>query len=204
MDDLKAFGAAFAVIGAGLFATWLLWPSVNTMRGIEDGPGPNLVIDVEGRTFGQIEIDLFQDRAPLHVERLVTLAREGAYDGVVFHRVIPGFMAQTGDVEFGRRALEDLSQAGMGGSDLPDLPAEFSDIRFERGIVGMARGALPDTANSQFFIMLEPAAHLDGSYTAVGRVIIGMDVVDAIKRGDPAANGVVEDPDYMVRVTVRR
>jgi peptidylprolyl isomerase len=203
MDDAKAFGAAFAVIGAGLVATWLLWPSLNTMRGIEDGPGPNLVIDVEGRTFGQFEIDLFEDRAPLHVERIVTLAREGAYDGVVFHRVIPGFMAQTGDVEFGRRSLEDLSQAGMGGSELPDLPAEFSDIRFERGVVGMARSALPDTANSQFFIMLEPAAHLDGSYTAVGRVIIGMDVVDAIKQGDPAANGVVPDPDYMVKVTVK-
>jgi peptidylprolyl isomerase len=204
MDDTRAFGAAFAVIGAGLLATWLLWPSLNTMRGIADGPGPNLVIDVEGRTFGQIEIDLFQDRAPRHVERLVTLARQGAYDGVVFHRVIPGFMAQTGDVQFGRRELQDLSQAGMGGSELPDLPAEFSDTRFERGVVGMARGALPDSANSQFFIMLEPAAHLDGTYTAVGRVIIGMDVVDAIKRGDPAANGVVQDPDYMVKVTVKR
>ncbi|MCX7645141.1 MAG: peptidylprolyl isomerase [Rhodobacteraceae bacterium] len=173
------------------------------MRGIEDGPGPNLVIDVEGRTFGQIEIDLFEDRAPKHVERIVTLAEAGAYDGVVFHRVIPGFMAQTGDVEFGRRGQGTLAAAGTGGSPLPDLPPEISDVRFERGVVGMARGASPDSANSQFFIMFEPAPHLDGQYTAVGRVIIGMDVVDAIKPGDPDT-GAVEEPDWMAKVTVKR
>jgi peptidylprolyl isomerase len=203
MNDSRAFGAAFAIVAAGLVAAWLLWPSMNQMRGIPDGPGPNLVIDVDGRTFGRIEIDLFEDRAPRHVERLVTLAEAGAYDGVVFHRVIPGFMAQTGDVEFGRRGQGSLSSAGTGGSPLPDLPPEFSDVPFERGVVGMARGASPASANSQFFIMFDRAPHLDGQYTAVGRVIIGMDVVDAIKPGEPGT-GAVEDPDWMVRVTVKR
>lgn len=204
MDDVKAFGAAFGVIGAGLVAAWLLWPSLNQMRGLEDGPGPNLLIDVEGRTFGQIEIDLFDDLAPQHAERLVTLASQGAYDGVTFHRVLPGFMAQTGDVEFGRVGIADPGRAGQGGSPLPDLPAEISDTPFVRGIVGMARGASRDSANSQFFIVMEDSPFLNGEYTAVGRVVTGMDVVDAIKPGDPAANGAVTEPDFMQRVTVKR
>ena len=129
------------------------------------------------------------------------MARAGAYDGVVFHRVIDGFMAQTGDVEFGKQG-GDLSRAGTGGSDLPDLPAEFSAESFEKGTVGMARAMDPDSANSQFFIMFAPASHLDGQYTVVGRVIAGQEVVDAIKRG-AGANGAVDDPDWMAKVRIK-
>ncbi len=166
-----------------------------------DGPGPNLVIEVAGQANGTVVIDLLADKAPKHVAQIVELAQAGAYDGVVFHRVIEGFMAQTGDVQFGKG--EDLSRAGAGGSDLPDLPAEFSDVSFERGIVGMARAQSPDSANSQFFIMFAPGAFLDGQYTVVGKVISGMDVVDAIKRGQ-GQSGTVQGPaDKMVKVTVK-
>ena len=169
---------------------------------VTDGPGPNLVIEVAGSTSGTIVIDMAQDAAPGHVGQITALAQEGAYDGVVFHRVIEGFMAQTGDVEFGRQG-GDLSMAGMGGSSKPDLAAEFSSLSFDRGVVGMARSMDPNSANSQFFIMFAPAPHLDGQYTVVGKVISGMDVVDAIKKGDPAANGAVDAPDYMAKVTVQ-
>ncbi len=164
----------------------------------EDGPGPNLVIEVAGK--GQIVIDLMPDIAPKHVQQIGALAQAGAYDGVVFHRVIDGFMAQTGDVQFGKTG-GDLSMAGMGGSDLPDLPAEFSDVTFDRGVVGMARSQDPNSANSQFFIMFAPGAFLDGQYTVVGRVVAGMEVVDALTRGD-GANGEVSNPDVMARVTL--
>ncbi len=164
-----------------------------------DGPGPNLVIEVAGRARGTVVIDLRPDLAPRHVERIATLAREGAYDGVAFHRVIEGFMAQTGDVEFGKGP--DMARAGTGGSRLPDLQAEFSDTPFRRGTVGMARAADPDSANSQFFIMFAPAPGLDGQYTVVGEVISGMEVVDAIRRG-AGRDGAVADPDRMARVTV--
>lgn len=169
---------------------------------VTDGPGPNLVIEVAGSTSGTIVIDMAQDAAPGHVAQITALAQEGSYDGVVFHRVIEGFMAQTGDVEFGRQG-GDLSMAGMGGSSKPDLAAEFSSLSFDRGVVGMARSMDPNSANSQFFIMFAPAPHLDGQYTVVGKVISGMDVVDAIKKGDPAANGAVDAPDYMAKVTVQ-
>ena len=139
--------------------------------------------------------------APEHVARLTELAKQGAYDGVVFHRVIDGFMAQTGDVQNGR-AGASLARAGTGGSDLPDLPAEFSDRPFERGTVGMARSSSPDSANSQFFIMFAPAPHLNGQYTAVGEVTSGMDVVDAIKRGEGGSGAVTEAPDVMEHVRV--
>lgn len=165
-----------------------------------DGPGPNLVIDVAGSTTGQIVIDLLPDLAPLHVAQITALATEGAYDNVVFHRVIDGFMAQTGDVQFGKVG-GDVTKAGMGGSDKPDLPSEFSSMSFERGIVGMARSADPNSANSQFFIMFAPGTFLDGQYTVVGRVISGMDVVDAMKKGE-GQNGEVADPDRMAKVTV--
>jgi peptidylprolyl isomerase len=165
----------------------------------EDGPGPNLVIEVEGEASGTVVIDLLPEVAPRHVEQITTLARDGAYDGVVFHRVIDGFMAQTGDVQYGRG--DDLSRAGTGGSDLPDLPAEFSDLSFERGVVGMARSQSPDSANSQFFIMFEPGPFLNGQYTVVGRVIEGMNVVDAIKRGR-GSSGAVREPDRMADVEV--
>jgi peptidylprolyl isomerase len=165
-----------------------------------DGPGPNLIIDVTGTANGQIVIDLASDIAPKHVEQIVALAKAGSYDNVVFHRVIDGFMAQTGDVQYGK-AGGDTSMAGMGGSDMPNLPAEFSDVGFDRGIVGMARAQDPDSANSQFFIMFAPGDFLNGQYTVVGKVISGMEVVDAIKRGE-GANGEVTEPDVMAKVTV--
>ena len=159
-----------------------------------------LEIEVAGEATGTVTVDLLEEVAPAHVERITTLAQEGAYDGVVFHRVIDGFMAQTGDVEFGRDG--GGPQAGTGGSELPDLPAEFSDIPFERGVVGMARSQDPDSANSQFFIMFEPGPFLDGQYTVVGEVTGGMDVVDAIKRGEGANGAVGAEPDRMESVTV--
>ena len=138
----------------------------------------------------------------MHAERITTLASEGAYDDVVFHRVIQGFMAQTGDVEHGKLG-QDMRRAGMGGSDLPDLPAEFSDtLNFDRGVVGMARSSQPNSANSQFFIMFAPAPHLNGQYTIVGQVTAGMDVVDAIKLGRGANGAVIGEPDRMVAVRV--
>ena len=161
----------------------------------------SLEIDVAGEANGTIVIDLFDDVAPNHVAQIVKLAEEGAYDGVVFHRVIDGFMAQTGDVENGKQG-GDLSLAGTGGSELPDLAAEFSDRSFTRGVVGMARSASPDSANSQFFIMFADAPHLDGQYTVVGEVTEGLDVLDAIKRGT-GANGEIEGaPDVMEDVRV--
>jgi peptidylprolyl isomerase len=167
-----------------------------------DGPGPNLVIEVTGAANGTIVIDMLSDKAPLHVAQITALAAEGAYDGVVFHRVIDGFMAQTGDVQFGKSG-GDLSQAGMGGSSMPDIKAEFSDVSFQRGVVGMARSQSPDSANSQFFIMFAPGEFLDGQYTVVGQVISGMEVVDAIKRGDGANGEVTGTPDVMAKVTVQ-
>ncbi|MBM1222549.1 peptidylprolyl isomerase [Ponticoccus sp. SC2-23] len=164
-----------------------------------------LRIEVAGEAQGVIEIDLFEDTAPAHVAQITALASDGAYDGVVFHRVIDGFMAQTGDVAFGDATdpAFDMRRAGTGGSDLPDLPAEFSDsLSFERGVVGMARSRDPNSANSQFFIMFAPAPHLNGQYTIVGEVTSGMDVVDAIKRGSGNNGAVVGAPDSMASVTV--
>ena len=153
---------------------------------------------------GEIDIQLRPDLAPDHVERIKELAREKAYDGVVFHRVIEGFMAQTGDVEFGKEGGSSYNpdRAGMGGSDKPDLKAEFSRETFDRGTVGMARSQDPNSANSQFFIMLADGDFLDGQYTIVGDVIDGMDVVDKIKKGDAQQNGAVKNPDKMLKVRV--
>jgi peptidylprolyl isomerase len=163
-----------------------------------DGPGPNLVIEVAGAANGTIVIDLLPDVAPKHVAQITALAKEGAYDNVVFHRVIDGFMAQTGDVRYGK-AGTDTSMAGMGDSDMPNIPAEFTDkLSFQRGVVGMARAQDPNSANSQFFITFGDASFLDGQYTIVGNVISGMEVVDAIQRGEPPAT-----PDVMTKVTVQ-
>ena len=162
-----------------------------------DGPGPNLVIEVSGAAKGEIVIDLDTKDAPKHVAQIVALAKSGAYDGVVFHRVIDGFMAQTGDVQYGKSG-GDTSMAGMGGSDMPNIPAEFSAVPFARGIVGMARSQDPDSANSQFFIMFAPGDFLNGQYTVIGKVIKGMEVVDAIQRGEPPST-----PDVMTKVTVQ-
>ena len=168
-----------------------------------DGPGPNLVIEVAGVANGTVVIDLLPDVAPKHVEQITALATEGAYDNVVFHRVIEGFMAQTGDVSNGK-AGGDLSMAGMGGSSKPDIPAEFSnELSFGRGVVGMARSQDPNSANSQFFIMFAPGTFLDGQYTIVGNVVSGMEVVDAIKRGAGQNGEVTDAPDVMAKVTVQ-
>jgi len=164
-----------------------------------------LEIEVEGEgANGTITVDLLEDVAPKYVEQITALAGEGKYDGVVFHRVIDGFMAQTGDVEYGNMNSDNfnVSAAGRGGSERPDLPAEFSDISFDRGVVGMARAQDPNSANSQFFIMFEPGPFLDGQYTVVGKVTGGMDVGDAIKRGAGQNGAVVGQPDVMKKVTV--
>ncbi|MFY0660931.1 MAG: peptidylprolyl isomerase [Shimia sp.] len=160
-----------------------------------------LQIEVEGEANGVITIDLLEDVAPKHVEQITALAAEGQYDGVVFHRVIDGFMAQTGDVQHGKMG-GDMRMAGRGGSNRPDLPAEFSDINYDRGVVGMARSQNPNSANSQFFIMFAPGPFLNGQYTVVGQVTDGMDVVDAIKRGTGQNGAVVGQPDMMKKVTV--
>ncbi len=171
--------------------------------GLLAGPAfaSGLEIQVDGVATGTIKIDLLEDVAPKHVEQITALAAEGAYDGVVFHRVIDGFMAQTGDVEFGKLG-GDMRMAGRGGSSRPDVPAEFSDVPFDRGVVGMARSQNPDSANSQFFIMFDEGYFLNGQYTVVGRVTEGMDVVDAIKRGEGRNGEVVGQPDTMTTVTV--
>jgi len=148
---------------------------------------------------GDVKIELFPDVAPNHVERIKKLADDGAYDNVVFHRVIDGFMAQTGDVRFGNSSNKnfDLKRAGMGGSELPDLPAEFNDLPHDRGTVSMARSSDPNSANSQFFICFKPAPFLDRQYTVFGKVVEGMDHVDNIKRGE-GQNGEVSDPDKII------
>ncbi len=169
----------------------------------EDGPGPNLEITIAGEANGIVIVDLLPEVAPAHVEQITALAEAGVYDNVVFHRVIDGFMAQTGDVRFGK-AGGDTRMAGTGGSDRPDLPAEFSDVPFDRGVLGMARAQDPNSANSQFFIMFEEGHFLNGQYTVFGRVISGMDVVDGIRKGAQAANGAVENPDVMTSVRVLR
>jgi peptidylprolyl isomerase len=179
--------AASAVLAAGLFATSLAAAADRITIELKDGP---VVIELN-------------DKAPQHAARLKELAAAGEYDNVAFHRVIEGFMAQTGDVEFGD--LKDGYQArraGTGGSSDPDLKAEFTDQPFERGTVGMARSQDPDSANSQFFIMFGEGSFLNGQYTVVGQVVSGMENVDKIKRGDEAANGMVENPDRMIKVTV--
>jgi len=149
---------------------------------------------------GDIKIELFEDTAPNHVKRIKQLAKDGKYDGVVFHRVIDGFMAQTGDVQFGNSSNDqfDLKRAGMGGSDLPNLKEEFSDLPHVRGTLSMARSQDPNSANSQFFICFKEASFLDRQYTVFGKVIEGMDLVDKIKRGDENNNGSVSNPDKII------
>ena len=202
MSDTRVFvGAIVAGLAVTGLAIYLYIQGTTSAVAAEDGPGPNLVIEVGGETSGRVVVDLLPDVAPKHVAQITELARTGAYDNVVFHRVIDGFMAQTGDVEYGRFGA-DLELAGTGKSGLPDIPAEFSDLAFQRGVVGMARSSKPDSANAQFFIMFATADHLNGQYTVVGHVVEGMEVVDRIKKGDFDRNGAVVDPDRMVSVTV--
>ncbi|MGB3387961.1 MAG: peptidylprolyl isomerase [Pseudaminobacter sp.] len=189
--QLKRFGVPLVVLAglAGLPAA-----------GVAAEPDDTMVVSLKD---GDVTIALRPDLAPKHVEQIKTLVREGAYDNVAFHRVIEGFMAQTGDVKFGD--LEDgysAERSGTGGSHLPDIQAEFSEEHFVRGTVGMARAQNPNSANSQFFIMFAPNPGLDGQYTIVGTVESGMEAVDKIKKGDPAANGLVSDPDRMIKVRI--
>ena len=149
--------------------------------------------------YGDVKIEMFADVAPNHVKRITDLANEGKYDNVVFHRVMEGFMAQTGDVQFGNSSSKDfdIKRAGMGGSSLPDLNQEFNNIPHERGTVSMARTSDPNSANSQFFICFEAAPHLDRQYTVFGKVVEGMEFVDKIKKSD-GPNGSVSDPDKII------
>ena len=149
--------------------------------------------------YGEVEIELYPEKAPNHVKRFKELADKGKYDNVVFHRVIEGFMAQTGDVKFGNSSSPNfnLSLAGTGGSDLPDLKQEFSDIAHTRGILSAARSSDPNSANSQFFICFQSAPHLDRQYSVFGKVIKGMEFIDKIKKGEPNS-GAVSNPDKIL------
>ena len=151
---------------------------------------------------GDVVIELFKDVAPNHVKRFQDLSKEKKYDGVVFHRVIDGFMAQTGDVQFGNSNLQsfDLKRAGTGGSNYPDLKAEFNDLPHERGTLSMARSANPNSANSQFFICFKAAPNLDRQYTVFGKVVEGMEFVDLIKKGQ-GSNGEVSEPDKIISLS---
>ena len=153
---------------------------------------------------GDVELELYSDIAPNHVKRFKDLANKGLYDGVVFHRVIDGFMAQSGDVKFGNSNSKDfnLSLAGTGGSDMPDLKSEFSDIPHDRGVLSAARSADPNSANSQFFICFQPAPHLDRQYTVFGKVIKGMEFVDKITKGE-GPNGSVKSPDKIISLKLK-
>ena len=155
--------------------------------------------------YGEVEIELFTKVAPNHVKRFQALANEGKYDGVVFHRVIDGFMAQTGDVKFGNSTSSEfnLDLAGTGGSDLPNLKAEFSDVAHDRGILSMARSSDPDSANSQFFIIFASSPHLDRSYSAFGKVVKGMEFIDSIKKGN-GPNGSVDVPDKIISLRSKK
>ena len=152
--------------------------------------------------YGDVKVELFNDVAPNHVKRILELSKQGKYDGVAFHRVIDGFMAQTGDVQHGNTTNNfNPGMAGTGGSDLPDLEAEFSNVPHERGILSMARSQNPNSANSQFFICFDTHPHLDRQYTVFGKVISGMEFVDQIKKGDPGS-GSVDNPDIIEKIIV--
>ncbi|WP_269929433.1 peptidylprolyl isomerase [Aminobacter sp. HY435] len=189
--QLRKLASSFVVL-TGLLA--------GSVAAFAAAPEDTMVITLKD---GDVTIALRPDLAPKHVAQIKELVREGAYDNVAFHRVIGGFMAQTGDVEFGdMKDGYNAARAGTGGSKLDDLPAEFSQENFKRGVVGMARSQDPNSANSQFFIMFDASPSLDGQYTIVGDVESGMEHVDAIKKGDAAQNGVVSDPDRMIKVRI--
>ncbi len=160
------------------------------------------IVSAQGQDKGKVTIELDSLRAPQHVARITQLAKEGLYDGVVFHRVIEGFMAQTGDVQFGNQKQYDARKVGKGSSSYENLKAEFSDVPFTSGVVGMARSDYIHSANSQFFIMTESQFNLNGQYTVIGKVIDGMQVVDRIKLGARAQGGRVTSPDFIQTATV--
>ncbi|QDZ10100.1 peptidylprolyl isomerase [Devosia ginsengisoli] len=162
---------------------------------------PHLILTIKG---GDVDIELLPAIAPKHVERVIALTEAGAYDGVVFHRVIDGFMAQTGDVQYGKSGAEgfDLNRAGMGGSDLPDVEAEFNSESFGRGVLGAARSQDPNSFNSQFFITTADASFLDGQYTVFGKVVSGMEFVDGLEKGPAEQNGAVANPDQIIKAVI--
>ena len=181
------------------FAFLLLMLPLAMTEAKPTNPENTLTIELKD---GNVVIELYPDVAPKHVERIKKLVNQGKYDGVVFHRVIDGFMAQTGDVEFGNKKDFNSGRVGTGGSDLPDLKEEFNDKKHVRGTCSMARSSSPNSANSQFFICFEEASFLDGQYTVWGQVIEGMDHVNKIKKGSSSNNGSVSDPDHMVKLSV--
>ena len=181
------------------FAFLLLMLPLAMTEAKPTNPENTLTIELKD---GNVVIELYPDVAPKHVERIKTLVKDGKYDGVVFHRVIDGFMAQTGDVEFGNKKDFNSGRVGTGGSDLPDLKEEFNKKKHIRGTCSMARSSSPNSANSQFFICFEEASFLDGQYTVWGQVIDGMDHVDKIKKGSSSNNGSVSDPDHMVKLSI--
>ena len=183
------------------FAFLLLMLPLAMTEAKPTNPENTLTIELKD---GNVVIELYPDVAPKHVERIKKLVNQGKYDGVVFHRVIDGFMAQTGDVEFGNKKDFNSGRVGTGGSDLPDLKEEFNEKKHIRGTCSMARSSSPNSANSQFFICFEPAPFLDRQYTVWGQVIEGMEHVDKIKLGSSRDNGSVTDPDHMIKVTVGR
>ena len=194
-SPLKRAGAIvgiIAIVAAAMFGAAIATPTASVGQETK----PHLMLTLEK---GVIDIELLPELAPLHVERIVTLTERGDYNGVVFHRVIDGFMAQTGDVKFGKTGGPDynLANAGMGGSDLPDVEAEFNAESFTRGAVGAARTQDPDTFNSQFFICFADCTFLNGQYTVFGRVVSGMEAVDKITRGEPPAN-----PDKIISAKI--
>ncbi|WP_375683404.1 peptidylprolyl isomerase [Bartonella sp. AP3QHHD] len=187
-----------------IFAVLICFFSLSAVAG-NPSPANDASLLVLSLKDGDVIIRLRPDLAPKHVAQIKRLTEEGAYNNVVFHRVISNFMAQTGDVEFGKKGSRDfdLKRVGMGGSNYPNIPAEFSKQSFKRGTVGMARSQDPDSANSQFFICFDDAAFLNGQYTVVGEVIKGMDVVDKIKKGTTSNNGSVKNPDVINAATLQ-
>lgn len=177
-----------ALLFVCVFAGALVYNNLQTPAVAQEKASTEPVYAIMQLKDGPVKIELRPDLAPKHVQQIKTLIERGFYDGLVFHRVIDGFMAQTGDP----------TGTGSGGSDLPDIPAEFSKEPFVRGTVGMARTSDPNSANSQFFIVYQDAPHLNGQYTVVGTVVSGMEYVDQIKKGDPAANGMVQNPDKII------
>jgi len=199
-STLKRAGAVFGILA--IFAAALFGAIAPAMA--QQGT-PHLILTLKD---GDVDIQLMPEIAPKHVARIIDLTNKGEYNGVVFHRVIDGFMAQTGDVKYGKTGGPDfnLANAGMGGSDEPDVPAEFSNTPYAPGIVGAARGGDPDSFNSQFFIMftdMDPGAgaSLTGQYTVFGKVVSGMDLVDNIKKGDPRS-GQMADPDKIISAKI--
>lgn len=189
----------FAKTLSGLTAAMTI-AAISAFSAFAAEPENTMIISLEQ---GDVTIALRPDLAPKHVEQIKKLVRDGQYDNVVFHRVIDGFMAQTGDVQFGdKEEGYNLRRAGTGGSDMDNIPAEFSNEPFKRGTVGMARSQNPDSANSQFFIMFDDGDFLNGQYTVFGEVESGMELVDGIKKGNQAANGAVDDPDRMIKVEI--